>query len=103
LTSHSTWQILRAVKRSATPPAGRALRLVPSRRTKDGSFLNVLVEEGLLERRTGTADVPFDATYALTDRGEHAAEYGEYEYQLKPRPAEPEPTPPKPAPRKKKR
>jgi hypothetical protein len=67
------------------------LRLVPSRNTKDGSFLNILVDDGLIERLTGTATAPFDATYALTERGEHAAEYGEYEYILKPKPLEQSP------------
>jgi hypothetical protein len=82
-TSHFTWQVLRSVKRSKKAPTGRALRLVPSRKTKDGSFLTALVEEGLLTRLTGTAEAPFEATYALTEKGQHAAEYGEYEYELK--------------------
>lgn len=80
---HFEWQVLRAVKRSKTPPIGRALRLVPSRRTKDGSYLTELVDQGLLRRVTGTAAAPFEATYALTERGEHAAEYGECETPLK--------------------
>lgn len=78
-TSHFTWQVLRTVKRSKKPPTGRALRVVPSRKTKDGSFLSALVEDGLLARVTGAADAPFEATYALTEKGKHAAEYGEYE------------------------
>ncbi|WP_232069822.1 hypothetical protein [Gemmata massiliana] len=57
--------------------------------TKDGTFLTTLVDEGLLTRATGTADAPFDATYSLTEKGEHAAEYGEYEFQIKPRVVEP--------------
>ena len=89
--AHFTWQVLRAAKRSKSPPTGRALRLVPSRRTKDGTFLNELVELGLLTRTTGTAAAPFEATYALTARGEHAAEYGECERPMRPRPAEPVP------------
>lgn len=76
---HFEWQVLRTVKRGASPPTGRALRLVPSRRTKDGSFLTDLVEQGLLTRVTGTAAAPFEATYALNERGEHAAEFGECE------------------------
>jgi hypothetical protein len=76
--------VLRTVKRSKKPPLGRALRLVPSRKTKDGSFLTALVEEGLLSRLTGTAEAPFEATYSLTEKGQHAAEYGEYEYDMKP-------------------
>jgi hypothetical protein len=81
--SHFTWQVLRTVKRNKKAPTGRALRVVPSRRTKDGTFLNELVERELLTRVTGTADCPFDATYLLTERGEHAAEYGECEMSVK--------------------
>ncbi|MDY3551302.1 hypothetical protein R5W24_000377 [Gemmata sp. JC717] len=87
-TSHFTWQVLRTVRRSKKPIDGRALRLVPSRKTKDGSFLTSLVDEGLLAFTTGSAADPFAATYSLTDKGKHAAEYGEYEYELK-RPAVP--------------
>jgi hypothetical protein len=54
-----------------------------TRQTKDGSFLTVLVEEELLSRVSGSKDKPFEATYALTEKGHHAAEYGEYEYQVK--------------------
>jgi hypothetical protein len=82
--------VLRTVKRSKKPPTGRSLRLVPNRKTKDGTFLTALVEEGLLNRTSGTEDSPFDATYALTEKGQHAAEYGEYEYTPKPKPAGPE-------------
>jgi hypothetical protein len=91
-TSHFTWQVLRTVKRNKKPPTGRTLRLVPNRKTKDGSFLTALVEEGLLTRVTGTEDKPFEATYALSEKGQHAAEYGEYEYTPKPRPPEPTPS-----------
>jgi DNA-binding HxlR family transcriptional regulator len=49
-----------------------------SRRTKDGSFLTALVNQGLLEVVTD-GETPFDATYRLTERGKHAAEYGVYE------------------------
>ncbi|QJW95337.1 hypothetical protein [Frigoriglobus tundricola] len=91
-TTHFTWQVLRTVKRSTTPPTGRTLRIAPTVSTKDGAFLTVLVEEGLLKRVTGTADAPFEATYALTALGEHAAEYGEYEYRVRSAPvAEPVP------------
>jgi hypothetical protein len=68
------------------------LRLVPNRKTKDGSFLTALVEEGLLDRASGTGDKPFEATYSLTEKGQFAAEYGEYEYTPKPRPTTPEPS-----------
>lgn len=61
------------------------------RRTKDGSFLTALVEEGLLDRVTGSAEKPFEATYALTALGDYAAEYGEYDHnkRLDPQPAAP--------------
>ncbi len=83
-TSHYTWQVLRTLKRSKKPLTGRDLRLVPSRKTKDGSFLVELVTEGLLERVSGNAETPFESTYTLTEKGQHAAEYGEYEYVLNP-------------------
>ena len=92
--AHFTWQVLRTVKRSRTPPTSRALRLAPSRRSKDGTFLTEMVELGLLNRVTGTADSPFEATYELTERGEHAAEFGECERPVRERPAEPVPTKP---------
>ena len=76
---HFEWQVLRTVLRSSAPPRGRDLRLVPTRRTKDGEFLTKLVERGLLKRASGTDSAPFDATYSLTEKGEHAAEYGECE------------------------
>lgn len=82
-TSHFTWQVLRTAKRSKKPLTGRALRLAPTRNTKDGTFLTVLVTEGLLDRVSGSDEAPFDATYALTEKGKYAAEYGEYEYELK--------------------
>ena len=76
------WQVLRAILR-ATPnyPNGRQLRLVPSRRTKDGSFLTDIVNRGLIRVVTKNKD-PFEATYALTPLGEYAAEHGEYEAEL---------------------
>ena len=93
--SHFTWQVLRAVKRSKKPPTGKQLRLVPSRRTKDGTFLDELVTEGLLQV-AGVDDLPRDASarekqmphqfrtrYKLTSSGEHAAEYGEYEREIR--------------------
>ena len=82
--SHFTWQVLRTLKRSSSPLTGRDLRLVPTRRTKDGSFLTELVAEGLLRRVTGAAATPFDSTYDLTSLGDHAAEYGEYDHNLRP-------------------
>ena len=79
--THSDWQVLRAATRSKKPPTGRALRIWPTGRTRDGSFLVRLVERGLLAFVTGGATAPLEATYALTESGRHAAEYGEYEYE----------------------
>jgi hypothetical protein len=76
------WQVLRAILRaSPNYPNGRQLRLVPSRRTKDGSFLTDIVNRGLIKVVTKNKD-PFEATYALTPLGEYAAEHGEYEAEL---------------------
>jgi hypothetical protein len=82
-TSHFTWQVLRTARRSKKPLTGKELRVVPTRQTKTGTFLTALVEEGLLSRVSGSKDKPFAATYALTEKGKYAAEYGEYEYELK--------------------
>jgi hypothetical protein len=74
------------------PTAHRAqLRVIPTRKTKDGTFLDELVKEELLEV-VGVNDAPpkphsasveppaqFRTLYRLTERGEHAAEYGAYE------------------------
>jgi len=78
--THFQWQVLRAVKRNRKPPTGKELRLSPTRGTKDGTFLTVLVQLGLLERLTGTEKDPFTATYTITERGKHAAEYGECDF-----------------------
>ena len=87
--SHFTWQVLRTVHRSKNPLSGRALRLVPNRRTKDGTFLTELVDLGLMTLVSGTANEPFEATYALTERGQYAAEYGEGEIPARVRATEP--------------
>ena len=54
---------------------------IPSRRTKDGSFLSDIVNRGLIKVVSKNKD-PFEATYALTALGEYAAEHGEYEADL---------------------
>ena len=64
--------------RRQTDPAGRgrpraAVGLDPE---NQGRF----VEDGWLVRATGSAEAPFDATYSLTEQGEHAAEYGECDF-----------------------
>jgi hypothetical protein len=89
--AHFDWQVLRALARSKEPLTGKQLRLAPTRGTKDGTFLDGLVTEGLL-RVVGVDDLPADAPlgrgrapvqfrtrYELTPEGERAAEYGEYE------------------------
>ena len=101
--SHAMWQQLRFALRaelSSEPfPLGRELRLVPSRNTKDGTFLDDLVEMGLLEVAAKPAPLSASATsaerrapvqfrtrYRLTDLGRHAAEYGEYDQRYEPTP-----------------
>ena len=74
--SHADWQVLRAVARGkGKPVVGTKLRIVPSRSTKDGTFLTKLVEAGFLEVAKA-ADEPSDASYRLTEMGAHGAEYG---------------------------
>jgi hypothetical protein len=93
--SHFTWQVLRAVKRSKKPPTGKQLRLAPTRRTKDGTFLDELVRDGLLvvvsvdepTEETHRWPTQFRTRYRLTATGEHAAEYGEFEREVRPREA----------------
>lgn len=87
---HEAWQQLRRIKRAnGQPVPGRAVRVKPSRWTKDGDFLNRLVSAGLI-RRAGDVPAegkgafrlpaePFRFTYLLTEAGEHAAEFGEME------------------------
>ena len=87
----ATWKVLRAAKRAQPGPIiGRELRVVPKRQTKDGTFLDSLVEIGLLEVRPGTPvaavtdeePLQFRQKYALTEMGERAAEFGEYEVDI---------------------
>lgn len=94
LTSVHEWQRLRLIARGGNEPvAGQKLRIDWARRTKDGTFLDDMVERGLLEVVTpGEVEAAypyrpaqFQATYRLTEQGLHAAEYGEY--------AAPEPRP----------
>jgi hypothetical protein len=92
--SREIWQVLRAILRAGSKGTeGWRLRLNPSRRNKDGSFLTELVSAGLLEDvgpckppaldEQVTEAVhepgPFHRRYRLTELGKHAAEYGEYE------------------------
>lgn len=92
---HYDWQLLRYMVRAEAArkqPFGRELRIYPTRLTKDGSFLDDLVELGLIAVAAkapplsagATLDeknepVQFRTRYALTEKGRHAAEYGEYE------------------------
>src|SRR5690348_15364341 len=94
--SHCVWQILRTVVRAESAggllPTGKDLRVTPSRKTKDGTFLDELVECGLLAVAEKPGRVPataslaekaepeqFRARYRLTEKGRYAAEYGEYD------------------------
>jgi hypothetical protein len=91
------WQLLRVLARAEAarqaPPTGRELRLVPTRQTFDGTFLDRLVGAGLIEvaaKPTPPADgkenepAQFRTRYRLTDRGRQAAEYGEYDKPFTP-------------------
>jgi hypothetical protein len=94
--SHFTWQVLRAAFRSKKPPTGRELRLSPTRTSKDGTFLDELVKDGLLQvvgvdplpkgstRREARRPVQFRTRYKLTEKGKYDAEHGEYEREVKP-------------------
>jgi len=82
------------MKRKRKPVPGRELRIAPTRATKDGTFLDELVERGLIEVAAGkvpaaeeSSRVPpqFLRLYRLTKLGEHAAEYGECEVEVKSR------------------
>lgn len=74
---HLEWRVLRQVARTKKPSLGSTLRLEMNRRTKDGSFLTKLVKQGLLS--VSPKGTPFESTYALTELGKHAAEYGVYD------------------------
>jgi hypothetical protein len=95
---HLQWQVLRAALRAEAAgehALGRALRLAPTRNTKDGTFLDDLVAEGLLVRVGKPVPAPplrdepepFRVRYKLTDLGRYAAEYGEYDRPHTPRDA----------------
>ncbi|VTR92835.1 unnamed protein product [Gemmata massiliana] len=83
--SHATWQQLRVLSRAKGKPVlGSVIRYSPTRFTKTGEFLDELVSEGLIERAerkpvAGSEPEQFRAKYTLTEKGKHAAEYGEYE------------------------
>jgi hypothetical protein len=99
--THSVWQTLRYLVRAQAAgqdPLGRELRVTPSRNTKDGTFLDDLVEEGLIEVTADPTPFPFQqgageraeppqfrTRYRLTALGRHAAEYGEYDRPYTPR------------------
>lgn len=79
--SNHDWRVLRAVLRGrGRPVAGVELRMDLTRKTKDGSFLVVLVDLGLLAVKNAAPD-PFAAKYVLTETGRHAAEYGIHEIE----------------------
>jgi hypothetical protein len=94
---HIQWQTLRAVLRAEADgqsPLGRELRLTPTRKTKDGTFLDEIVSEELLvtvgkPEKPNAADEPpqFRRRYKLTPKGREAAEYGEYDRPFTPREA----------------
>lgn len=98
--SHHEWQLLRVivrVEKEKRVPTGRELRVSMSRKTKDGSFLDDLVSRGLISvaakaqplvagasQKERSEPEQFRARYKLTDKGRHAAEYGECEVEFTP-------------------
>lgn len=91
---HLEWQVLRAILRHKGPGGcpGTTLRIIPSRRTKNGVHLTALEQDGLIEAAgppaplgppvAGVADEtsePLRTKWRLTNLGRHAAEYGEYD------------------------
>jgi hypothetical protein len=68
------------------------LRLVPNRITKDGTYFDRLVQDGLVEvvgvdeptEETNRWPIQFRTRYKLTASGEHAAEFGEFEREFTP-------------------
>lgn len=86
-----SWKVLRHVAREGRV-AGRDLRILPTRKTKDGTFLDDLIAKGLLaldgnapkDSQNPDEPIQFTKMYVLTEMGEYAAEYGEYEYSYTP-------------------
>lgn len=106
------WKLLRFILRASRGGnvKGWLCRTDPSRRTKDGTFLTDLVEDGLL-KDDGPCDppgkdepvtqavrdhAPFHRYYQITALGREAAEYGEYTPPEKPRAESPKPRAEKP-------
>jgi hypothetical protein len=97
---HFVWQTLRYMARAEATGKdayGRELRMTPTRRTKDGTFLDELVDQGLIEAVSEPVPFPpgasrsekkespqFRTRYRLTELGRHAAEYGEYDMPFTP-------------------
>jgi len=76
-------------------PTGRELKLTPTPFTKDGTFLDHLVECGPIavaakptppERGREGEPAQFRTRYKLTKKGRHAAVYGEYQQDYNPVP-----------------
>ena len=98
--AHHEWQMLRYILRTEAAgqkPLGREIRINPTRRTKDGTFLDELIERGLIalaakptspssDSSAFMNDEPmqFRARYRLTELGRYAAEYGEYDKPFTP-------------------
>src|SRR5262245_14898129 len=94
--SHHDWQLLRHLLRAEAggqKPLGRELRHNLGTRTKNGTFLDHLVAEGLLavaakptppERHRELEPAQFRTRYCLTEKGKQAAEYGEYDRSYSP-------------------
>ncbi|OWK46424.1 hypothetical protein [Fimbriiglobus ruber] len=80
LIAATEWQQLRFALRAGRPVYGSELRLVPTRKTKDGMFLTNLVVRGLLETVDQVTGDPWATTYRLTAVGRYVADYGECDF-----------------------
>lgn len=80
--AHENWQRLRFLVRTGER-TGRDIRMTMSRKSRDGSYLTQLLNDGLIKVVVPAKD-RLDATYALTDLGRLAAEHGEYDKPYSP-------------------
>lgn len=89
--SVNTWKMLRALVREERLTGKQLRQYNYGRRSKDGTFLDALVEDGLLTVKSLQPAPPgrsipqqFRTVYELTELGRTAAEFGEYEYEWTP-------------------
>lgn len=85
IRSVSIWKVLRHMERCKEPVSGAELRRQAGmqRHTKDGTWLDDLVADGLIKNVTrgvlaGRGPQQHLRSYVLTAKGQYAAEHGEY-------------------------